>query len=69
MSIQTFKCLYEELVHLVGNDSDLLLYCLHFRSWQNTLVFHGVKQDPNGMFESSECAESKVRIMSGYTGV
>jgi len=31
------------------------------RSWQNTLVFHGVKQEANCGYESSECTDAKVR--------
>ena len=33
-----------------------------FRSWQNTLVFHGVKQEANCGYESSECTDAKVII-------
>jgi len=31
------------------------------RSWQNTLVFYGVKQESTCGYESSECTEAKVR--------
>ena len=31
-----------------------------FRSWQNTLVLHGVKQEANCGYESSECTDAKV---------
>eukprot|EP00094_Tigriopus_californicus_P010958 TCALIF_10572-PA protein Name:"Protein of unknown function" AED:0.16 eAED:0.65 QI:0/0/0/0.66/0.5/0.33/3/0/150 len=31
------------------------------RSWRCNLVFVGIKVDPHGMFENSECLESKIR--------
>ena len=31
------------------------------RSWQNNLVFYGVKPDPGGVHESMDCLESKIK--------
>ena len=33
------------------------------RSWQNNLVFHGIKPDPGGVHESMDCLESKIKAV------
>ena len=40
------------------------------RTWQNSLVFYGLKQESGCVYESADCTESKVspRIFSGRTG-
>ena len=53
--------------HLRGEAPSGRDYCrkpdfAFFRSWQNTLVFHGVKQEANCGYESSECTDAKVII-------
>ena len=31
------------------------------RSWQNNLVFHGIKPDAGGVYESTDCLEAKIK--------
>jgi hypothetical protein len=33
------------------------------RSWQNNLVFYGIKPDSGGVYESLECLEHKVKTV------
>ena len=33
----------------------------HLRSWQNSLVFLGVKHDTSCVYESSDCTETRVK--------
>ena len=37
------------------------------RSWQNNLVFHGIKPDPGGVTESMDCLENKIKVRLTYS--
>ena len=57
--MQTIKNQMNELV-CVYDDLQDRLYEID-RSWQNNLVFYGVKPDPGGVHESMDCLESKIK--------
>ena len=57
--MQTIKNQMNELV-CVYDDLQDRLYEID-RSWQNNLVFYGVKHDPGGLHESMDCLESKIK--------
>ena len=37
------------------------------RTWQNSLVFYGLKQESGCVYESADCTESKVSQTSVFT--
>ena len=57
--LQSIKNQMNELV-CVYDDLQDRLYEID-RSWQNNLVFHGIKPDAGGVYESTDCLESKIK--------
>ena len=62
ISIQNLQGIKNQMNELVCVYDDLQdrLYEID-RSWQNNLVFHGIKPDPGGVHESMDCLESKIK--------
>ena len=57
--LQSIKNQMNELV-CVYDDLQDRLYEID-RSWQNNLVFHGIKPDAGGVYESTDCLEAKIK--------
>jgi len=62
ISIQNLQGIKNQMNELVCVYDDLQdrLYEID-RSWQNNLVFHGIKPDAGGVHESMDCLESKIK--------